>query len=91
MTIYRWKHEADVMQRALWLSMTNKIAGDLAIRVEWPEIAKKAVELAKSGNVNAMKFCLSIAWPNNGQAEQLIAIENLFDAVDLDDTPKGGE
>src|SRR5215510_4645250 len=36
MTVHRWKHDRDVLRRARWLSMSNALAGDLAVRREWP-------------------------------------------------------
>jgi hypothetical protein len=62
MTVHRWKQDIEVMQRAYWLSMRNQMAGDLVPRREWQQIMDRAVELAKSGDIQAMKFCESRAW-----------------------------
>jgi len=91
MTVYRWKHDPDVIQRALWLSASARLVGQVAVRVEWSTIVQKALAQAKAGNLNAMKFCESIAWANYSQPEQLAFFENLFDLVEKDESPEGGE
>ena len=91
MTVFRWKREPDVIERALWLSMKNKLAGELIVRVEWPEIVERAVAMAKGGNVRAMEFCFKLAWPNNAQIDDSIEIDSLFAAAEMDEPQEGGE
>ena len=69
-TVYRWIQDIDVMKRADSLSMQNKIAGNLAARREYVSIIEKAVEMAKEGNINAMKFCVDLAFPEDKQAKK---------------------
>jgi hypothetical protein len=69
MTVHRWRRDIDVLRRAEWLSLRNKMAGDLVPRREWVRIMEKAVEIAKSGDVQAMKFCEARAWPEDRQRE----------------------
>jgi hypothetical protein len=87
MTIYRWKNDVDVMQRAYWLSMRNQMAGDLVARREWPQIMEKAVEMAKRGDVHAMKFCESRAWAEDLRVEQ----SQLSASVSIEDLLGTGE
>jgi hypothetical protein len=82
-TAHRWKRDIDVMQRAHWLSTRNQMAGDLVARREWPEIMERAAQLAKSGDVPAMKFCESRAWTKELRAEHFqvsasVSSEDLF-------------
>ena len=70
MTIYRWKLEVEVMQRANFLSMRNEIAGDLEARRAWPEIMQKQIASAKGGDLDAARFCESRAWRPNPRVEQ---------------------
>jgi len=83
MTAYRWTRDIEVMQRAYWLSMSNQMAGDLVARREWPQIMEKAAELAKTGDVRAMKFCEGRAWPEellveHSQVSATVSAEDLF-------------
>jgi hypothetical protein len=73
-TVHRWKKDKDVMRRTNWLLMQTRMEGDFVARREWPEIMEKAVELAKSGDVQAMKFCESRVWPKkSGEEDSPIA------------------
>jgi hypothetical protein len=67
MTAYRWTRNADVMKRADFLSKQNKTAGNLVARREYESIMEKAVEMAKEGNIAAMKFCIERAFPEDKQ------------------------
>jgi hypothetical protein len=83
MTVHRWKQDIEVMQRAHWLSMRNQMAGDLVARSEWPQIMETAVQLAKAGDVQAMKFCESRAWPDelrveHSQLSATVSVKDLF-------------
>ena len=70
MTIYRWRFEVEVMQRAYFLTMRNEIAGDLEARRAWPEIMRKQVANAKGGDLDATRFCELHAWRPNPRVEQ---------------------
>lgn len=70
-TVYRWMKDINVLKRADWISMQNKIAGDLVARREYVTIIERAVELAKEGNIKAMEFCVDRAFPENKQAKKL--------------------
>jgi hypothetical protein len=70
MTIHRWKNAPDVIKRAHWLSMQNKMVGDTIARREYVSIIEKAVELAKNGNIPAMKFCAERAFPEDYRTEK---------------------
>jgi len=92
MTIHRWKQDIDVMQRAYWLSKRNQMAGDLVARREYPEIMERAVQLAKAGDVQAMKFCESRAWPEelrveHSQLSATVSVKDLF-GIDKRDEPE---
>ena len=69
-TIYCWMKDDDVMRRAAWLSMRNKIGADVAIRRAWKAIVEKLIEMALTGNVSAMKLCHDIAFPEDQQAKK---------------------
>jgi hypothetical protein len=69
-TIFRWRHDADVIQRALFLSEKNQMAGDLLARQEWPGIMERVVQKAIKGDLQSIKFCESRAWPKEPQFEQ---------------------
>jgi hypothetical protein len=62
MTVHRWKQDIDVMQRAYWLSMRNKIAGDLLARQASLRIMKKVIEMAVNGHFRAIEFVWSRAY-----------------------------
>jgi hypothetical protein len=92
MTVHRWKQDVEVMQRANWLSLCNQMAGDLVARREWQQIMEKAVELARAGDVQAMKFCESRAWPEelpveHSQVSKTVSIKDLF-GIDKGDDPE---
>jgi len=70
MSVYRWIRKVNVLKRADFLSMRNKIAGKLILRREYPSIMEKATEEAKGGNVKAMEFCADHAFPEDKQAEK---------------------
>jgi hypothetical protein len=93
MTAYRWKQDIDVMQRASWLFMRNKIAGDLLARQAWLRIMKKVIEMAKKGDFRAIKFIESRAWAEElgvqqSQLSASICVEDLFGA---DEDDQAGE
>ncbi|MGD0907849.1 MAG: hypothetical protein ABSA96_09725 [Candidatus Acidiferrales bacterium] len=67
MTTYRWTRDVEVMKRADFLSKQNKMAGNLVARREYESIMEKAVEMAKQGNIAAMKFCIERAFPEDKQ------------------------
>ncbi len=69
-TIYCWMKDDDVMRRADWLSMRNKIGADVAIRRAWKGIIEKLIEMASTGNVAAIKLCHDIAFPEDQQAKK---------------------
>jgi hypothetical protein len=68
MTLNRWKKNINVIKRAHWLAMQNKIEGELIARREFVPIVEKAVEMAKEGNIKAMEFCVNLAFPEDKQA-----------------------
>jgi hypothetical protein len=70
MTIHRWKIAPDVIKRAHWLSIQNKMVGDTIARREYPSIMKRLVELAMKGNIPAMKLCAERAWLDDKRAEK---------------------
>jgi hypothetical protein len=70
MTIYRWSKDIDVLKRADFLSMQNKIAGILIARREYPSMVEIGVETAKAGNIAAMKIFLELAFPEDKQANK---------------------
>ncbi len=83
MTVYRWKKDPDVIQRAYFLSIHNQMVGDLRARRAWPRIMQKAVEMASKGDLQAIKFCESRAWAEKPRVEQSqlcasVLIEDLF-------------
>jgi len=73
-TVYRWEKDPHVLRRVEHLSMQNKLAGDLLARREWLLIMQKAVEKAKSGDVQAMKFCAACAWPESSGVGQGLSL-----------------
>jgi hypothetical protein len=77
-TIHRTKKDIDVIKRAHWLSMRNKLAGDLILRCEYPSIIEKVVELAKKGNIKAMDFCADPAFPSYQKLSQSLNVEELL-------------
>lgn len=74
-TIYRWTKDPAVLRRAEHLSLQNKLAGDLFARREWLPIMRKVVERAKSGDIQAAKFCAACAWPESTGVGQGLTIE----------------
>jgi hypothetical protein len=70
MTVLRAKKDIDVIKRAHWLSMHNKIMGELVARREYSSITEKAVALAKEGNIAAMKLAIELAFPEDKQAKK---------------------
>jgi hypothetical protein len=50
MTAYRWTQDTDVLWRADWLSLQDKVAGDLNARREWSAIMEKSVRVQGSGS-----------------------------------------
>ena len=82
MTIHRAKKDIDVIKRAHWLSMRNKLAGDLVVRREYPSIMEKAAEIAEEGNVKAMEFCAKQAWPGDQELKDSLSLEFLIATSD---------
>jgi hypothetical protein len=70
MTAYRWKQDNDVTQRAYWLSMRNKIAGDFLARQGWLRIMKKVIEMAQKGDFRAIEFIERHAWAKDLEIKQ---------------------
>jgi hypothetical protein len=70
MTVHRWTKDVDVLRRADWLSMQNKVNGKLIIRRELAEIMEKLVEQAKGGDVKAIKVCIDLSYPEDKQREK---------------------
>jgi hypothetical protein len=69
-TVQRWKHHPDVNKRVHWLSNRYRLAGDLLVRINWPQIMQKLVEKAIKGDMQAIKFCEEIAWRQEKQSEK---------------------
>jgi len=69
-TVYCWMKDIDVLRRVDWLSLQNKAAGDRAPRREWLDIMESLVERAKSGDIQAARFCADRAWPEDQQAKK---------------------
>jgi hypothetical protein len=78
MTIHRSKKNIDVIKRANWLAMRNKLAGDLIARREYPSIVQKAVEMAQRGNIKAMEFCAARAWPKDQDLTRELSLDELI-------------
>jgi hypothetical protein len=90
MTICRWRHDPDVIQRAHFLSGFNEMAGDLLARQEWPRIMQKVVQKAINGDLQSIKFCESRAWPNELRVEQshlsaTVSIQELLGTSESED------
>jgi hypothetical protein len=93
MTVHRWRQDIDVMQRTYWLSMRNKVAGDLLARQAWVRIMKKVIEMAKKGDFRAIKFIESRAWAEElgvqqSQLSASICVADLF-GTDVSDEEEG--
>jgi hypothetical protein len=88
MSIYRWKQDPDVIQRAHWLSTCNKLAGDLVAYREWPEIVETAAEMAKGGNIGAMNFCAAIACREDRRREKSslspLSLEEVLERAEIE-------
>ncbi|ERR1700722_709430 len=69
-TVYRWLRDFDVMKRADYLSLQNKIAGNLIARREYVPIMERAAEMAKGGNIKAMEFCADRGFPEDKQSKK---------------------
>lgn len=61
-TVDKWKRDIDVLRRAEWLTMPNKLAAKLHIRRAWEPIVEKVIERAQNGDMQAIKFCEALAW-----------------------------
>lgn len=90
MTIFRWGHDPDVIQRAYFLSEINQKAGDLLARQEWPRIMHAAVQKAIGGDLQSIKFCESRAYPKKLRVEQpnlnaTVSIQDLLGTTESDD------
>jgi hypothetical protein len=93
MTVYRWKQNPEVIERAFWLSAYNQMIGDLRARQEWPRIMEKVVEMATKGDIQAIKFCESRAWAEKLQVTQSqlsasILIEDLLGTCEGNESEK---
>ena len=91
MTIFRWKQDTDVIERAVWLCKCNQMIGDLFACQAWPRIMQKVVEMAIQGNMDAIKFCPSRAWAEKLQVAQSqfslsVLSEDLFGTDEGDET-----
>jgi hypothetical protein len=89
MTINRWGHDPDVIQRAHFLSEINQMAGDLLARQEWPRIMQTAVQRAIEGDLQSIKFCESRAYPKELRVEQphisaTVSIQDLLGTTESD-------
>jgi len=78
------------LRRAEWLSLRNNVTGDLIVRRAWEGIAAKMVEMAKTGNIAAMKLCADSAWPEELTDERShlsasVSIENLLGTSESDE------
>jgi hypothetical protein len=78
-TVYRWMRERNVLRRADWLSLGNKSVAQLSIRQELPAITEKMAEKAKSGDIQAAKFCSDFAFPKDRRSEETLFIERAFE------------
>jgi hypothetical protein len=63
MTVYRRTKDLFVLQRAAWLLMHFKLAGDLIPRLNWERIMTGQVKAAAAGDTKAAQFCKERAWP----------------------------
>jgi hypothetical protein len=62
-TVYRRTKDLDVLQRAEWLLMHHRLAGDLIARLHWKRIVAGQVKAAAAGDTKAAQFCKEVAWP----------------------------
>jgi hypothetical protein len=90
MTVHRWKQDIDVMRRTYWLSMRNKVTGDLLARQAWVRIMKKVIEMAKKGDFRAIEFIERHAWAKDLEIKQTqlsasICVADLFGADEGDE------
>lgn len=90
MTICRWKHDPDVIQRAHFLSEINQKVGDLLARQEWPRIMQMAVKNALEGDLQSIRFCESRAFPKELQVlqahhEMTVSTQDLLGTIEIDD------
>jgi hypothetical protein len=70
MTVHRAKKDIDVIKRAHWLSMHNKLIADLVVHREIVPIVDKATEMAKEGNIAAMKLIIDLFLREDKQAKK---------------------
>ena len=90
MTICRWKHDRDVIQRAHFLSEINQMVGDLLARQEWPRIMQMAVQNALGGDLQSIRFCESRAFPKQLQVPQphfevTVSTQDVLGPSEIDD------
>jgi hypothetical protein len=88
MTVYRWTQDIDVLRRAEWLSMQNRVTGRLIIRRAWPKMMAKLADDAIGGHVQATKLCADYAWPEDKQREKSglskASLEEVLERVERD-------
>jgi hypothetical protein len=82
-TVHCWINRVDVLRRADWLSMQNKMIGKLIIRREWPGIMEKLANKAKSGDVQAIKLCADLD-PEDKQKEKSPSLEETLERAEKD-------
>jgi hypothetical protein len=86
-TVYRWAKDPRVLRRVEHLSLQDKVVADLFVRREWLPIMRKAVERAKSGDVQAMKFCAACAWPEDSGVGQGLSLSEAIAMTENTATP----
>jgi len=69
-TFYRWARDTYILRRIEYLSLQNKVAGDLLVRRAWPAIMRTVVDEAIAGNMQAVKICKDCAWPESSDIGQ---------------------
>lgn len=62
MMVYRWRHNAVVLQWAEWLSKRNRLPGVLVARSNWEHIVWALADGAIAGVAQAATFCEGRAW-----------------------------
>ena len=76
-TIYRWAQDFDVVRRAEWLSVQNRVLGDFIACREWPSVVRAQVTAALAGDTRAAIFLQNRAWPEGLD----VSIPSLEEAV----------
>lgn len=72
MTVHRWRHAPDVLQRADWLSKQNRLTGAVVARANWETIVLAQVKRAIGGDTSAAKFLREIAWTEHTPADHTL-------------------